>query len=200
MNKLPEALLLLLLPLASAATNVDGARDPYFPCLSCHGQNGEGSSAINAPSLYGQTADYISRQLVDYREGRRGQHPEDPWGAQMALMAANLSDEAIATLGERISLFPSPRPDPASTAVQPPAEYMACAACHGVQGQGNSNLESPRIGGMDSAYIVRQLRNFRDGKRGAGNASGPAAVMRAAIPADYSDDSIEKLAHYLETL
>ena len=36
---------------------------------------------------------YLQRQLLNYREGIRGKHPQDFRGAQMASMAKVLADE-----------------------------------------------------------------------------------------------------------
>ncbi len=200
MTRLTAVILAQVLSLASLTSQADNASQLYFPCVSCHGQNGEGSPAINAPSLQGQSAAYITRQLQDFRDGRRGQYPADPWGAQMALMAANLSDEAVTILGEHIADLAYPKTDDSQDGTEPPTAFAACAACHGLQGRGNQALNAPRIRGMDSTYLSRQLRHFRDGQRGAGKASGPATVMRNAMPADLSDEDIEQLARYIETL
>lgn len=193
--------MLSLVPvLACAQLPAENGFRVYFPCISCHGDNGEGSPAINAPSLHGQSAAYISRQLRDFRDGRRGHYPADTWGAQMALMAANLDDEAIEVLASHVASLPSPGADSQQTDGQAPADFAYCTACHGKHGRGNEAFDAPRIGGMDRTYLERQLRNFRDGHRGSGDAGSPAAVMRNALPRDLSDDSIENLARYIETL
>lgn len=40
----------------------------------------------------------------------------------------------------------------------------ACVACHGLRGQGDGNL-TPRLAGLESGYIARQLENFAEGQR-----------------------------------
>lgn len=43
---------------------------------------------------------------------------------------------------------------------------LACAACHGLQGEGGRRNEYyPRIAGKPAEYLYRQLVNFRDGRR-----------------------------------
>ena len=42
-----------------------------------------------------------------------------------------------------------------------------CGACHGSAAEGNAALKSPRLTGLDAAYIKRQFAHFRDGVRGA---------------------------------
>lgn len=39
----------------------------------------------------------------------------------------------------------------------------SCASCHGAQGEGN--LSTPRLAGLQEAYIATQLRNFANGNR-----------------------------------
>lgn len=42
---------------------------------------------------------------------------------------------------------------------------LACAACHGVQGEGQPAAGFPRLDGLNAAYIRQQLDDFADGKR-----------------------------------
>ncbi len=56
---------------------------------------------------------------------------------------------------------PAPIPDPLEQRV------IACAACHGKQGEGTrQNVYYPRIAGKPARYLYQQLVNFREGKRG----------------------------------
>ena len=43
----------------------------------------------------------------------------------------------------------------------------ACGACHGDKAQGNPALNSPRLAGLDAAYLRRQYSNFAAGIRGS---------------------------------
>jgi cytochrome c553 len=45
------------------------------------------------------------------------------------------------------------------------ARLMACAACHGTQGQGTDNAYFPRLAGKPAGYLMNQLVAFRDGRR-----------------------------------
>ena len=81
------------------AASVQAAGDPakgqalYATCASCHGANGEGNQALNAPAIAGQQDWYLTRQLKNYQDGIRGTHAKDMYGAQMVGMAATLPDE-----------------------------------------------------------------------------------------------------------
>jgi len=45
------------------------------------------------------------------------------------------------------------------------ARLLACAACHGPQGQGTDNDYFPRLAGKPAGYLMNQLIAFRDGRR-----------------------------------
>lgn len=64
----------------------------------------------------------------------------------------------------------------------------ACAVCHGTNGNGNSVVRAPRIGGMEPWYLERQLRAFRAGWRGTHENDATGQEMRA-IAAWLADDA-----------
>jgi cytochrome c553 len=45
------------------------------------------------------------------------------------------------------------------------ARVLACAACHGAQGQGTNDDYFPRLAGKPEGYLYNQLVAFRDGRR-----------------------------------
>lgn len=61
-----------------------------------------------------------------------------------------------------------------------------CAICHGTQGSSADGM--PRLAGQPKDYIVRQLKDFRDGKR-------PATIMHQ-IAKGYTDEQYELLGDY----
>lgn len=65
----------------------------YGTCEACHGANGQGNWALNAPGLAGMTDWYLVRQLQNYRAGIRGSHPADAYGNQMRMMADIFTDD-----------------------------------------------------------------------------------------------------------
>ena len=50
-------------------------------------------------------------------------------------------------------------------AAEPP-DLAYCTVCHGAHGNGNPAIRAPKIAGMESWYLRRQLEAFRDGTRG----------------------------------
>ena len=80
------------------------------------------------------------------------------------------------------------------------SEYAAqCLSCHGARGLGQASLQAPALTSLDSVYIARQLRHFRDGVRGAHPEDTHGAMM-AASSAALSNNSISELASYIDAL
>ena len=65
----------------------------FATCAACHGANGEGMEALNAPRLAGQEEWYVIRQLTNFKNGIRGTNPKDVYGMQMAPMSQTLPNE-----------------------------------------------------------------------------------------------------------
>ena len=61
------------------------------------------------------------------------------------------------------------------------AVAQACQACHGPAGEGMAQMGSPRLAGLGSSYLRRQLDAFADGTR-ANPLMGP--IAKALSPAD----------------
>jgi cytochrome c oxidase subunit 2 len=73
-------------------------------CIACHGADGAGNEALGAANLTYLSEIYMARQLMYFRDGVRGSHPEDIRGQQMAVMARVLTDDqAIADVVAYIS-------------------------------------------------------------------------------------------------
>ena len=45
------------------------------------------------------------------------------------------------------------------------ARVLACASCHGAQGQGTTDAFIPRLTGKPTGYLFDQLVAFREGRR-----------------------------------
>ncbi len=141
----------------------------YALCAACHGSQGEGLVALNAPKLSGQGGWYLKRQLRNYKLGRRGIHEDDIYGRQMAPMAATLVNDAmIDNVVAYIQTLPD-TPAPATVAgdVAHGAKlYEVCAFCHGADAAGIEAMNAPRQAGMSDWYLLSQLGNFKQGLRG----------------------------------
>lgn len=150
--------------------NAQAGAAQYAVCAACHGQQGEGLQALNAPKIAGQEAWYLRRQLESYKAGRRGVHEDDIFGRQMAPMAATLAnDQAVENVIAHIQTFPdNPSPTTIDGDVMAGQKiYNVCAYCHGGDAQGIQAINAPRMAGMTDWYLANQLKNFRSGVRGA---------------------------------
>ena len=78
------------------AGNTDRGKDLYNAyCSACHGTTAIGNDALGAPNLLGLSQNYLSRQYLHFAEGRRGGHPDDRYGQQMARLAKALKDPQL---------------------------------------------------------------------------------------------------------
>ena len=141
----------------------------YAVCAACHGAEGEGNIALNSPKLSGQQDWYLRRQIGYFKQGIRGAHEDDVYGRQMAPMAAILADDAaIRNVTAYIKTLPEHQGEYSVTGDIDRGRklYVTCGTCHGLDGQGNYALNSPRLSGQEDWYLKRQLNNFRQGIRG----------------------------------
>jgi cytochrome c oxidase subunit 2 len=153
----------------SAEVNTAAGAAQYAVCAACHGPQGEGLQALNAPKIAGQEPWYLTRQLQNYKAGLRGAHEEDVFGRQMAPMARILAtDAAIDNIVAHIRTFPDePPPQTVDGNLAAGAgRFTVCAYCHGSEGQGIEAMNAPRLAGMTDWYLAHQLENFKQGIRG----------------------------------
>ncbi len=167
-------------------------------CAACHGADGNATAPAN-PKLASQFADYLHKQLVDFK-AQAGKKPARQ-SAVMNGMAANLSDDDIKALA---AYFSGQKLKPAVATDKELASQgqkiwrggnaekgiPACAGCHGPAGAGIPG-EFPRLAGQWSDYIVAQLKLFRDGAR----ANDPNGVMRG-VASKMSESEIAAVAQY----
>ena len=98
----------------SVTGNVDRGRRLYATCGNCHGREGEGVWALNAPRLADMSDWYLVRQLQNFQQGIRGTHASDHYGWQMATMADSLKDER--SINDVVAYINTLDPEPARTA------------------------------------------------------------------------------------
>ena len=80
----------------SISGNAEAGKTTYSRvCTACHGAEGKGLEALGAANLTYLSEIYMARQLMYFRDGIRGAHPEDTRGQQMAAMAGLLTDDQM---------------------------------------------------------------------------------------------------------
>lgn len=168
-------------------------------CAACHGA--DGNSAISAnPTLAGQGAEYITRQLQHFKSGVRA-------NAIMQGMTATLSDADMVALG----LFyaaQKPKGLAAKDAALAKAGQTlwragdiasglpACSSCHSPDGAGIPK-NYPRLSGQHADYTLAQLKAFKAGERG-NDAAGKDAQGKImwAVAQKMTDTQMKALSDY----
>ncbi len=210
MNKfLPACILALIVSSLSAEVLAEGdaeAGRALFPvCTACHGPQGLGNQAMNAPKIAGQEDWYIVRQMELFQNDARGTAPGDMHGMQMAAMAKGpqlKGDEALANLAAYIGTFPNPTPAPTVSGDATAGEklYPICAACHGQKAEGIEAMSGPKLVGQNDWYLVNQIKKFKEGKRGYHNLDHGGRQMRPMVATLTDDTSINDIVAYINTL
>jgi cytochrome c553 len=164
-------------------------------CASCHGPHGN-SEQPKFPRLAGQSANYLTTQLRNFRAQTRG---DSDAIAYMWGMAAELSDDSIEALAKYYA-----GQQPSASASSNAAEiargreiYLhgvesegvpACASCHGVDARGTADF--PRLAGQHAQYVLKQLGAFQSNMRNVAVMHGVAQNLRRA--------EMQAVASYLE--
>ena len=76
------------------------------------------------------------------------------------------------------------------------ATYAVCSACHGPQGEGNPQLNAPKLAGQAGWYLARQLQNFKLGIRD----KEQFATQMDAFAATLDDTAIKNVVAYINSL
>lgn len=185
----------------NAAPKVDAAKGKQIAetvCVACHGADGNSPASAN-PNLAGQGADYIAKQLSNFKsvDGKPALRNSPVMGG----MVAALSDEDMKNLAAHFSAQkqkPAVAKDEALIAEGQKLWRMgdfskgipACAGCHGPAGAGLP-AQYPRLAGQFPEYTEDQLKKFRAGER----ANDPEKMMRV-IAAKLSDQQIKAVSEY----
>ncbi len=147
-------------------------------CAGCHSADGNSIIPIN-PSLAGQHAGYLTKQLMDFQsvDGETAKRNS----AVMTAMVAALTKENMQELGDYYA-----RQEVNHTATSEADEEViaagkilyhggnldsnvpACASCHGPTGSGLPP-HYPGLAGQHAAYTLTQLELFNKGERANDN-------------------------------
>jgi cytochrome c oxidase subunit 2 len=194
--------MLALISLVRAEDELRIPADEFVYCTVCHGVQLMGNSIIEAPRLSGMESWYVESQLRAFKKGWRGKHERDVVGMEMQPMAAALTEEQIKEVSAFVAATRSDHPPETinGDADRGKAHYSTCAACHGVNGEGNIALGSPALTGQNDWYLVRQLKHFRDGTRGGQPGDTYGMQMRASAGLLSDDEAILDVVKYISTL
>jgi len=173
--------------------NVDRGEAAFVICQGCHRVGALGRLDGSYPSLAGQHATVLVKQLVDVRSGRRNNPKMLPFADHQALSVQDIADIAV-----YLQLLPVPpdhgRGDGKYLTQGQQLYERDCAACHAPNGMGDASRFFPRISGQHYRYLVRESQMIRSGERRNGNPDMISAISH------YSDQEIAAVADYVTRL
>ncbi len=182
---------------AHAAGDAAAGQAKAAMCGACHGMDGNSVNPI-WPRLAGQHAEYIAKQLMDFKSGAR----TDP---TMTAMAASVADADVQDIAAYFSSQKAGTDSANAEKAAPGGKLFrggdaangvaACMACHGPDGAGNGAAKFPSLRGQHVEYVKKQLTDFR-----AGNRSNDPNKMMGDVAAKMSDAQIEAVAEYVSGL
>jgi len=89
--------------------NAEHGKQLFNTCVACHGADGGGNQALNAPMIAGADDWYMVNQLHKFKNKVRGDSAIDPVGGTMQAMSMTLTDEqAIKDVVAYIKTLPLP--------------------------------------------------------------------------------------------
>lgn len=161
-----------IMRILASGNTTRGAALAARTCVACHGEKGISQSIAPGPifpSLAGQSAYAIYKQLHDYRSGARANPQMSPVAkalspSDLAAVAAYYSDASkeYAALGARDHIGEA-NIDRLAREGDSRRRLPACLACH-VNGSGGP-IETPVITGQSKDYLLRQMNDFASGAR-----------------------------------
>ena len=185
------------------ANDLTCGKQIYKLCAACHEANGHGNQQRNAPALAGLGSWYVEAQLRKFRDGQRGYHADDVAALQMRPMARALrtDDDVRAVATYVATLAPAaPVATMAGDSERGKNLYSTCSACHGQDGKGNADVQSPGLLHQADWYMVAQLKKFRSGLRGAHKDDASGMQMRAMTMMLQDDQALHDIAAYVLSL
>lgn len=198
-------LLFGLISSANAVTGDAGAgKTKSATCGACHGPDGNSAMAMY-PKIAGQHADYIYKQLKEFKLGMETGGKEGRYDVAMSGMAMPLNDQDMKDLAV---YFAGQTTKSGSTPENVVEEGQllyrggdmergipACIACHGPRGVGQSLAGFPKVSFQHPDYIKLQLEKFRSGDR-----KNDKNGMMRDIAVKLTDKDIEIISKYMAGL
>ena len=183
---------------AAAQNAARGQRIAGQVCAACHAADGNSVAPTN-PKIAGQFAEYLQKQLGDFKAQQNKKPARD--NPIMTPMASNLSDDDIQSVaayyaGQKLRPATAADKDLAALGQKiwrggiAASNVPACGGCHGPAGAGIP-VQYPRLAGQFAEYVAAQLKGFRDGAR----SNDPNGIMRG-VAARMTEREIQAVAQY----
>jgi cytochrome c553 len=170
--------------ITTSAMAADDIEAKAQACAACHGANGVPIDPKTMPIIWGQQANYLYKELHDYKSGDR----------KSPIMAPVVADISLADLRQLANYFaakPWPAKQASGSAGSPPNGIAQCQPCHQQNFEGGA--PAPRLAGLNYEYLAGTMKSFADGGR-TNNGDMPG-FMKAL-----SDSDRDAMARYLAGL
>ncbi len=135
-------------------------------CLACHGQQGI-STMPQTPSLAGQSANYLYKQIRDFSRG-------DRVNVVMNVLTKDLNKEDAAAIAIWFSQLKANSQDASEKELELAVKLVEqgdtqrtlppCEVCHGSDGQGQK-IGVPALAGQRADYLTTTLQAYKAGSR-----------------------------------
>lgn len=191
----------------SIATTASAADAPKAAetCVGCHGEAGA-NVELDVPNIGGYSTDYTSSALLNFKnKARPCTDTEVRSGSQkgtktnMCQIASKLSDSDINQLAEYYTeqtFVRKPQAFDAELAKKGKPLFVGrCQDCHG----DNGTLQADNagiLGGQKMAYLTKQLKDFKGGKRPY---TEKQKRMKQKLDAA-TDDELKAIVNYLGSI
>lgn len=177
-----------------------GSQPGATACMACHGRDGLGVAPAGFPRLAGLSAQYLSKQLSDFKEGKRVSPVMQP-------LASALTPDEITSVTTALAAMPAP-PAPSinrSHAAKGVGKTLAlrgawernipeCVSCHGPGGAGVGSAFPP-LANQPALYLAGQLNAWRAGLR----RNDPSDLM-GHIAKAMTEEEVTAVAEYFATV
>ena len=198
----------VLLGLSAVATanaaqgDAEAGKGKAAMCAACHGPDGNSLVPIY-PNLAGQSANYLVKQLADFKlamtsAGKSGRADPVMGGMAMTLSEQDMADVAAFYASQKAKSG-SGNADAHGKKLylggNSEMEVTACVACHGINGKGMSSAGFPALAGQNAGYLKSQLEKFRNGSR-----NNDTNAMMQGVAANLTDQEITALSQYMSSI
>lgn len=168
-------------------------RDAYRICQGCHKPSGAGLPDGTYPQLAGQHATVLIKQMADVRDGRRENQKMFPFAGKHIIDTQEIADVAVYL--ENMKIPHDNGKGPGTDLARGKALYKKdCHSCHGENGEGDEKKFYPVLAGQHYKYMLRQIRDIRDGQRRNAN------TKMVKVVHGYSDAEAEAVVDYMSRL
>jgi cytochrome c553 len=175
-------------------------------CSACHGVNGEGREDLKTPSIAALPTWYLTRQVQNFHQGKRGADPaKDPQGAMMAAIAKTLGPDQVAAVAKHVESLPLVPPKQreitgANVTAGRDMFYERCMECHRYNASGEVVFGSPPLVGRQGWYLLAQLQKFKQLHRGAAKGDEHGAKMTQMVNFLEDEQAMKDVVSFILTL